>query len=87
MTNKNLLPDNVNNAEEYLEYLNAIGHFEYVQKLREFKEKILNDLPSDEAIEKEFTLEIGGNKRIYSHKIVGAKWMRDKIQGGNNEQR
>lgn len=41
------------------------------------------ELPSDEEIEKQFTIKTGGDKRIYSHKILGAKWMRDKIQGGN----
>ena len=81
MTNKNLLPDNVNNAEEYLEYLHAIGHFEYVQKLREFKEKILNDIPSDEEIN-----NYANSISHYPYLIEkGAKWMRDKIQGGNND--
>lgn len=40
------------------------------------------ELPSDEEIGKEFTLEAGGNKWRYGHKIEGAIWMRDKI-GGN----
>ena len=37
------------------------------------------ELPSDEEIEETFT--------FYPQMIEGAKWMRDKIQGGNNEQR
>jgi|LauGreDrversion4_2_1035121.scaffolds.fasta_scaffold164448_3 hypothetical protein len=35
-------------------------------------------LPTDEEIEKEFTM---GNQ-IFTDRINGAKWMRDKIEGG-----
>jgi hypothetical protein len=42
MKTKDLLPDNIKNAEEYLEYLNATGYFDYVQELEEFKEKTIN---------------------------------------------
>ena len=38
-------------------------------------------LPTDEEIEKEFTM---GNQ-IFTDRINGAKWMRDKIGGQNNE--
>jgi hypothetical protein len=38
-------------------------------------------LPSNEEIEKEFTTE----NQIFVDRINGAKWMRDKIKGGNNE--
>lgn len=44
-------------------------------------------LPSDEEIEKYFTHDlIFGVYRVDYNKVEGAKWMRDKIQGGNNEQ-
>ena len=43
------------------------------------------ELPSDEEIEKYFTHDlIFGVYRVDYNKVEGAKWMRDKIQGGNN---
>jgi hypothetical protein len=42
LSNKTLLPDNVNTAEEYLEYLNAIGYWDYVKNLENFKEQMIN---------------------------------------------
>jgi hypothetical protein len=42
-TDKTLLPDNVNTAEEYIEYLNAIGYWDYVKNLEKFKEQMSND--------------------------------------------
>jgi len=39
------------------------------------------ELPADEEIEKEFTM---GNQ-IFTDRINGAKWMRDKIKGGGDE--
>ena len=51
------------------------------------------ELPSDEEIENEGKLVFNEKgKTIYTHYNTvpswsdGAKWMRDKIQGGNNEQ-
>ena len=42
------------------------------------------ELPSDEEIEEQGNLIKDSSMRsIY---ILGAKWMRNKIQGGNNEQ-
>jgi hypothetical protein len=41
LQNKTLLPDNINNAEDYLEYLHAIGHFEYVERLEKLKEQMI----------------------------------------------
>jgi hypothetical protein len=43
LSNKTLLPDNVNTPEEYLEYMNAIGYWDYVKKLEKFKEQMSND--------------------------------------------
>lgn len=39
------------------------------------------ELPTDEEIEKEFTM---GNQ-IFTDRINGAKWMRDKIKGGEDD--
>ena len=43
-------------------------------------------LPSDEEIGQEFK-HGSENWEVRQALEVGAKWMRDKIQGGNNEQR
>jgi len=47
------------------------------------------ELPSDEEIrkwaEKQSEMEPTGEEEF--GRVCGAKWMRDKIQGGNNEQR
>ena len=44
------------------------------------------ELPSDEEIGQEFK-HGSENWEVRQALEVGAKWMRDKIQGGNNEQR
>jgi len=47
------------------------------------------ELPSDEEIEKGVNCSNLGLRHDYSMSTgfkKGAKWMRDKIQGGNNEQ-
>jgi hypothetical protein len=41
------------------------------------------ELPSDEEIEKEFTAILVTEEIKFDDMIEGAKWMRDKIQGGN----
>jgi hypothetical protein len=41
------------------------------------------ELPSDEEIEKEFTAIFAGEEYKCYDMVEGAKWMRDKIQGGN----
>ena len=41
------------------------------------------ELPSDEEIEKEFTVIFAGEEYKCYDMVEGAKWMRDKIQGGN----
>ena len=43
------------------------------------------ELPSDEEIGKEFK-HSSENWEVRQALEVGAKWMRDKIHGGNNEQ-
>jgi hypothetical protein len=43
------------------------------------------ELPSDEEIGQEFK-HGSENWEVRQALEVGAKWMRDKIQGGNNEQ-
>jgi hypothetical protein len=40
-SNKTLLPDNVNTPEEYLEYLDAIGYWAYVERLEKLKEQMI----------------------------------------------
>lgn len=51
----------------------------------DFDKLIPIKLPSDEEIEKYFTHDlIFGVYRVDYNKVEGAKWMRDKIQGGNN---
>ena len=44
------------------------------------------ELPSDEEI-KDASIKYYVNKSACFYFEIGAKWMRDKIQGGNNEQR
>ena len=48
------------------------------------------ELPSDEEIE-QIALDFAKKYRATTYEIsaltIGAKWMRDKIEGGNNEQR
>jgi hypothetical protein len=46
------------------------------ERAKELVDKL--ELPTDEEIEKEFTM---GNQ-IFIDRISGAKWMRDKIKGG-----
>ena len=41
------------------------------------------ELPSDEEIEKEFTAILVTEEIKFDDMIEAAKWMRDKIQGGN----
>ena len=59
---------------------------------KDVKEHILKsvtpiELPSDEEIEKYFTHDlIFGVYKVDYNKVEGAKWMRNKIQRGNNEQ-
>jgi hypothetical protein len=43
------------------------------------------ELPSDEEIEKEFTAIFAGEEYKCYDMVEGAQWMRDKIQGGNND--
>jgi len=54
----------------------------YEAKQMEKEQKKL-ELPSDEQIDDEATNYIE-NASAYSF-VMGAKWMRDKIKGGNNE--
>lgn len=46
-SDKTLLPDNVNSAEEYLEYLDAIGYWGYVERLEKFKAQMINLLKDE----------------------------------------
>ena len=46
-SDKTLLPDNVNSPEEYLEYLDAIGYWGYVEKLEKFKAQMINLLKDE----------------------------------------
>jgi hypothetical protein len=41
------------------------------------------EIPSDEEIEKEFTAILVTEEIKFDDMIEAAKWMRDKIQGGN----
>jgi hypothetical protein len=64
-----------NNAEE--NYMTTpISVLKYIHKLENHIETIKAQLPSDEGIQKEFKI---GSLAF----IDRAKWMRDKIQGGN----
>lgn len=48
---------------------------------KEFKKITPIQLPSDEEITDK-ALEVGYTNNLFT---LGAKWMRDKIQGGNND--
>jgi hypothetical protein len=54
-----------------------------IERIDEVSDPI--ELPSDEEIGKEFK-HSSENWEVRQALEVGAKWMRDKIQGGNNEQ-
>ena len=83
-----------NNAEE--NYMTTpISVLKYIHKLEEHIETIKAQLPSDEEIKQEaerlypLTLDVSIDSRNHLRKkgfIDGMEWMRNKIQGGNNEQ-
>ncbi len=54
-----------------------------IERIDEVSDPI--ELPSDEEIGKEFK-HSSENWEVRQALEVGAKWMRDKIHGGNNEQ-
>ena len=62
------------------EYNNLVAYREAKQMEKEQNQL---ELPSDDDIDDEATNYIE-NASAYSF-VMGAKWMRDKIKGGNNE--
>jgi predicted transcriptional regulator len=75
-------------AVEWLEqrFFDRLGRFtkEDIEQAKQMeKEQKKLELPSDEQIDDEATNYIE-NASAYSF-VMGAKWMRDKIKGGNNE--
>ena len=73
--------------EQVIEVFEKYGNMSAInaRNILDLSESI--QLPSDEEIEKYFTHDlIFGVYRVDYNKVEGAKWMRDKIQGGNNEQ-
>jgi len=65
-------------SKSNLHFKRLLLEIEAMQMEKEQKEL---ELPTDEEIEKEFTM---GNQ-IFVDRINGAKWMRDKIKGGQDE--
>ena len=85
-----------NNAEENYT-TTPISVLKYIYKLEEHIETIKAQLPSDEEIdahvEDDFLNSTGVHKYSKETQLLmkamckaGALWLRDKIQGGNNEQ-
>ncbi len=70
------------------EYGKTLKGFDWVGDMIDSLEAI--ELPSDEEIDEESPyVPNDASIDFWSHKegfVEGAKWMRDKIQGGNNEQ-
>ena len=79
--------------EQVRKAINDGSLYSYINGDFEFKnseDDIINaltpiELPSDEEIGQEFK-HSSENWEVRQALEVGAKWMRDKIQGGNNEQ-
>ena len=91
MSKKNSIDFIYDSLRNYVRYdnRNAVEIFDKIfEDARELhKKETIGTLPTDEEIDKHFTQElIFGVYRVDYNKVEGAKWMRDKIQGGNNEQ-
>jgi hypothetical protein len=69
-----------NNNQNGIEEGEPATHFDYI-----IEDCTPIELPSDEEIEKKsFQVPYDNTKNFYDLQFIkGAKWMRDKIQGGN----
>jgi len=71
-------------SEEQLKKMLDLARFTYNSEDKILLSQIPIELPSDEEIEAEFTLDSCDNDQgVLWGLLKGAKWMRNKLQGGN----